>query len=673
MEWPEGWNGLLIDTQALALPEINLAVTADSKRMDFDYKSYLKDASEKTVLLVHTHATSSGLLTNNRVYPGMMVKDSVKTWLTPYQKPVLSRHPERGLFSGGGSEPEVFGRVFEADYIRLIADRLGFREDWKSPATTGRGSGYVELKSKVTDSDAIEKFLDRRFLTLSTGQFTDSLKCSVCGCDWIKDDDWCDHRPGKIYEVKIDNRKRKVKAYHITGMLRYDHWATVNTPANPHAVILGMESKDCEKIFSRDAAEVLPQAKIVSLALTDERGSIDLCLDNEWGKNLEPAVVSVPGVDLPYTPHPEPEQDASDTSNTPGETEESVMSDELKKESEVQDQEPKKEPEKEPEQEPVVDSEKEPEKEPEAEPEVKDEEIPQDAPKADGVPEPTDNDADGDNTPSAEEQADANILGSLAEAKIEFDLDSASMSQEEYDNLLAIDKKLTAAARKKLAASTFCGPDRSFPVPDCSHAYNARARLVHAKLSGSQKAKVRACINRRAKALSCAPPGGKKGDEESQKQPEATPEEVRLMRQVDNLKASLAAKCSEVEGLLDVFSELDEKYRVLLADQVFGMRVKLGKPDTKFDSDEAREKALEDLSVRPLEYLEGVYADLYKEVSADVESRKEEPIEDPTVQQTQDPVLDKKPEKDEKKDDKSMGNDGDKEVNKLLDFTKPQS
>ena len=36
--------------------------------------------------------------------------------------------------------------------------------------------------------------------------------------------------------------------------------------------------------------------------------------------------------------------------------------------------------------------------------------------------------------------------------------------------------KLSAAARKKLPASTFAGPDRSFPMPDKSHARNALAR-----------------------------------------------------------------------------------------------------------------------------------------------------------------------------------------------------
>lgn len=37
---------------------------------------------------------------------------------------------------------------------------------------------------------------------------------------------------------------------------------------------------------------------------------------------------------------------------------------------------------------------------------------------------------------------------------------------------------LTTKARKKLPASDFAGPDRSYPVNDASHARNALARVA---------------------------------------------------------------------------------------------------------------------------------------------------------------------------------------------------
>ncbi len=60
--------------------------------------------------------------------------------------------------------------------------------------------------------------------------------------------------------------------------------------------------------------------------------------------------------------------------------------------------------------------------------------------------------------------------------------------------------KLTTAARKKIPASQFAGPNRSYPVPDRSHAANAKARasqMVNAgKLSSSAASKIRAKANR---------------------------------------------------------------------------------------------------------------------------------------------------------------------------------
>lgn len=54
--------------------------------------------------------------------------------------------------------------------------------------------------------------------------------------------------------------------------------------------------------------------------------------------------------------------------------------------------------------------------------------------------------------------------------------------------------KLSAAKRKALPKGEFAGPDRSYPVPDKSHAANAKARATQAvkagRISSSAKAKI---------------------------------------------------------------------------------------------------------------------------------------------------------------------------------------
>ena len=61
--------------------------------------------------------------------------------------------------------------------------------------------------------------------------------------------------------------------------------------------------------------------------------------------------------------------------------------------------------------------------------------------------------------------------------------------------------KLNAAKRNALPSSEFAGPDRSYPVPDASHARNALARVSQQENAGNISAgtasKIRAKANRK--------------------------------------------------------------------------------------------------------------------------------------------------------------------------------
>lgn len=60
--------------------------------------------------------------------------------------------------------------------------------------------------------------------------------------------------------------------------------------------------------------------------------------------------------------------------------------------------------------------------------------------------------------------------------------------------------KLTAKQRNKLPASSFAGPNRSYPVNDASHARNAKARASEmanrGRISASEKAHIDARADR---------------------------------------------------------------------------------------------------------------------------------------------------------------------------------
>ena len=85
--------------------------------------------------------------------------------------------------------------------------------------------------------------------------------------------------------------------------------------------------------------------------------------------------------------------------------------------------------------------------------------------------------------------------------------DQLDVDHKEYEDTLVKleeiqNKKLSKKVRRKLPESVFCGPNRTFPVPDCQHVRIARIFLVKYKGPGD-KGEIRACINAKAKAMGC--------------------------------------------------------------------------------------------------------------------------------------------------------------------------
>lgn len=92
--------------------------------------------------------------------------------------------------------------------------------------------------------------------------------------------------------------------------------------------------------------------------------------------------------------------------------------------------------------------------------------------------------------------------------------DTSPINYDRANKALEDAKKLTTKDRKKLKSTTFCGPNRSFPVPDCQHVATAKAFLGRSKFSKSTKQKIAACINRKGKQLGCSGEKKAKADEE---------------------------------------------------------------------------------------------------------------------------------------------------------------
>jgi len=131
----------------------------------------------------------------------------------------------------------------------------------------------------------------------------------------------------------------------------------------------------------------------------------------------------------------------------------------------------------------------------------------------------------------------------------------------EMDNELSEDAKLSTQKRKSLPSSSFCGPNRSFPVPDCAHVTAAR-RLIGRFKGPGNKSKILACVARKAKALGC--PGSSNNDQIGG---EMTVAEMLQNKEVkDHISSEISKTKDQYEAQLSAITALDEKVKAQAKD-----------------------------------------------------------------------------------------------------------
>ena len=255
-----------------------------------------QDSSDKRVLKLVTDATHSGTIINNRVYPGSKVKDGAKTFFkgsgSSFDKPFLKNH-DRNI--------DPIGRVVDASYYPTVT---GDRWDNDALNPIDGGSGFLRTTSHIMDQDAIDKFLDGRFQTVSQSAVTDAAYCSKCSKDkenlvplfssW-KDakgtDMECNHYPGDMSDGTPN--------YVITGSLAYKELSQVNVPADSDGIHVSMELmkdeiKDSESLFSLYGKnkELTVLNSSVHLSIVDSQGNPIKSLDTR--DFITTKVISIP-------------------------------------------------------------------------------------------------------------------------------------------------------------------------------------------------------------------------------------------------------------------------------------------------------------------------------------------------------------------------------------------
>ena len=178
-----------------------------------DSLQLLKDmASGKTQVLaldVEMEATHSGKNHNYCVYYEDSMEKDAESFVNPFKKPMLKNHND---YSG-----EPLGRI---------------NQSWFGPSALTDERSAIHLKARVTDQDAIPKFLDGRYSTVSIGGTMGTVTCNVCGKTILKDGKFkfCGHWRGESYKDQM--------CYWGAKDIEYHEVSTVNNPADDYAQIM---------------------------------------------------------------------------------------------------------------------------------------------------------------------------------------------------------------------------------------------------------------------------------------------------------------------------------------------------------------------------------------------------------------------------------------------------
>lgn len=230
------------DLEFLDMVTLKPTVSLDVLRDGFADAVKKTKGKKKPVLEVTFEATHAGVFQKRKTsYLPTEMSAAVPTWLSPFSKPVLKHHND--------SEDPI-GRIKSAvyvdtsDYFRSkyphltpillpntsIEDKVKIAgkiiRDIYDKDENYKGLGFVKLTTEINDESAIEKFLDKRYLTPSTYFVPKDVRCSICGKSVLsdKDEEPCEHGFGDVspegvpfFLVPVGFENREVSVVNIPG------------------------------------------------------------------------------------------------------------------------------------------------------------------------------------------------------------------------------------------------------------------------------------------------------------------------------------------------------------------------------------------------------------------------------------------------------------------------
>lgn len=226
----------ITDNQRNRVTKLHDVEYVDQNGNAIDSTKLLNDmASGKThvsAIDVEMEATHSGKNHNYCIYYEDSMENDAESFMNPFKKPMLKNHD---------SYSEPLGRIIQS---------------WHGPSELTDERSAIHLKARVTDQDAIPKFLDGRYGTVSIGGTMGTVTCNICGKTILKDGKFkfCGHWRGESYKDQM--------CYWGARDIEYHEVSTVNNPADDFAQIMKVTvvTDSDDKKDSKDSKEDKPMA-----------------------------------------------------------------------------------------------------------------------------------------------------------------------------------------------------------------------------------------------------------------------------------------------------------------------------------------------------------------------------------------------------------------------------
>jgi len=569
-------------------------------KMSSYFRRALKEAGgiyDKPVLVTETEVTHYGFVNGNfRRYRLEFIKHNSRTWTADYAKPIQLDHNDHVI-------NDTIGRV-------LFAVPIIYKQDQKQRDSLDKPSGHITVFGAIPAPEHIERIMDGRYLTVSMGARSTDITCSICGKHPMSYE--CEHRMGKRYDVEVGDKKLKNQlAFADFGKKYYNEYSYVSAPGDIHAKTgrYELSGTDATNMFNTQDALAQDMGKFdipntppkvyffFGDAARMDAVTTSVTQDSFNDSDANPDILLFDCKRIGELVTSEEDVTASDSTAE-------IHTTEDKTEGDVNKQVPERDQEKEQEDKMLQ--------------------------KKYAVLHLVHSLLHADNmdvSDALKEIADVSvdIVGeNLSKddvlAKIVAVLDKMEKEDEEKDEK---DKALTTKTRKKLSASTFCGPDKSWPVPDCQHVATARSFLAQSSktknLTTAQKARVRACVNRKARSLGCD-----KGKDDNGS------DELHFLSQDEVLTADFVT--TAIDELLSAkereIDTLESKLQKTFINQIMDFGGRLEKVWAK--DDEKRATYVADLKTRAIDSLEDTLNDLMAEagISTDQDSQNNQKLDD---------------------------------------------